>query len=192
MSASKSHCWRCREVVGGPVCNSCGSVQPPPPQIDPFELLGLERSYGLERKALDKRWRAISRVTHPDRFAGQAAVQRRMALQWTAHLNHARKVLRDPVSRAWYLATGSHKPPERGGPALDPSFLEAVFDLRMALDDDPEGVRAQAQALKDELEREITALFDAWQAGDGGLDEIPERLSRLKYVDNLLAPAQGI
>lgn len=109
-----------------------------------------------------------------------------MALQWTAALNEARLVLRSPVSRAWYLATGSARPPESGAPSLSPDFLEEIFDLRMQAIDAPGSVRERVDALKRELDAEIDGLFTAWEAGRGDLGAVPERLSRLKYVDNLL------
>ena len=162
---------------------SCGALQPPPPRPDHFEVLGLERRYTLDRKAIDAAWRAKSRVTHPDRFAGEAALQRRMALQWTASLNEARRVLRDPVARAWYLSTGDARPPERNAPAVSPEFLEEVFELQMG---SPEDKKARGQELSDALTAEIGALFEVWEAGEGDLEQVPERLSRLKYVSNLV------
>ncbi len=181
------HCWSCKEPVGGPGCVSCGSLQPPPPKPDLFGILGLERRYSLDRKDIDKAWRARTRGTHPDRYAGQTALQRRLALQWTAHLNEARKVLRDPVARAWYLATGSSRPPSKGAPSVSQDFLEEVFELQMG--DDEERQRRGA-LLQQALEDEITAMFTAWEAGEGGLERIPERLSRLKYATNLCKPPE--
>lgn len=162
---------------------SCGSLQPPPPRPDHFSLLGLERRYSLTRREIDVAWRAVSRQTHPDRFAGKGALAKRMALQWTASLNDARRVLKDPTTRAWYLATGADRPPERGAPKVGPEFLETVFELQMG---SPEERRARGAELQDELTAEITALFEAWEAGEGTLDEVPERLSRMKYVANLV------
>lgn len=179
-------CWKCREPSEGPRCGACGALQPPPAHPDLFAILGLQARYHLDRDAVDAAWRARSRITHPDRFAGASALERRLALQWTATLNEARLALRNPVSRAWYLATGSARPPERGGPALSPDFLEEIFDLRMQAADEPEVVRTRVEALKVELDGELDGIFSAWEAGLGALAEVPERLSRLKYVDNLL------
>lgn len=176
-------CWKCNEKVGGPLCVSCGALQPPPPKPDFFEVLGLDRRYSLERKVVDSAWRAKSRVTHPDRFAADGALQRRMALQWTASLNEARRVLRDPVARAWYLSTGEARPPEKDAPAVGPEFLEQVFELQMS---SPEEKKARGLEMEAALTQEITALFEAWEAGDADLSAVPERLSRLKYVSNLV------
>ena len=105
-------CWKCHESVGGPVCVGCGAIQPPNQALDPFAMLGLERRYHLEAKDVDIAWRALSRKVHPDRFAGRSAVERRMSLQWTASINEARRVVRDPRSRAHFLATGRAEPAE--------------------------------------------------------------------------------
>ena len=184
-------CWKCHQAVGGPVCASCDALQPPPPRPDRFAVLGLKPTWRLERRDLDRAWRTLSRVVHPDRFSGRRAVERRMALQWTATINDARRVLRDPVSRAWYLATGADRPPEKGGPTPDPDFLEEMFDLRMAASDgeDPE-VLARAQAMRADLLAELDTLFDTWEAGEGDLAPAADRLARLKYVDSLLRELQ--
>lgn len=161
---------------------SCGLLQPPPPRPDHFDILGLHRRYSLTRKEIDSAWRGESRKTHPDKFAGKGALQKRMALQWTASLNDARRVLKDPMTRGWYLATGLDRPPERNAPKVGPEFLEQVFELSMA---EPDDRRAAGAVLAAELTAEIDALFAAWEAGEGTLDEVPERLSRMKYVANL-------
>ncbi|NOY24697.1 MAG: Fe-S protein assembly co-chaperone HscB [Oligoflexia bacterium] len=166
MTGKVASCWRCHERVGGPVCPSCGTIQPPPVDPDHFAVLGLDRCWTLTPKDVDRAWRARSRLVHPDRFAGKSAVQRRMSLQWTAAINSARRALRDPVARGWYLATGRARPRDEGGPPLDLDFLETVFELQVQLDDDPDGVAAQARALRDQAMTDLDARLHAWEAGD--------------------------
>jgi len=149
-------------------------------------VLGLARTWRLERRALDRAWRAVSRRVHPDRYAGRRAVERRMALQWTATINDARRVLRDPITRAWYLATGADRPPERGGPVPDSDFLEEMFDLRMAAAEGEPGAGERANAMRAALMAELDTIFDAWEAGGGDLSAAADRLMRLKYVDSML------
>lgn len=180
-------CWRCHEGCQGPRCAGCSALQPPPARPDLYEVLGLDRRYSLTQDEVDVAWRRRSRDTHPDRFTRAQAVERRFALLWTALLNEARRALRDPVSRAWYLSTGRATPPESGGPTLSPDFLEEIFELRMDVEDHPDAVRERASALRASLDGELQALFSRWEGGSGDLQPVPERLSRLKYVDNLLA-----
>lgn len=114
-----------------------------------------------------------------------------MSLQWTAMLNDARRVIKDPVTRARYLATGRARVSEERGPPLDPDFLEQMFDLRMQADEDPASVLAQGEAAQVALRADLDAIFSRWEAGNGTLDAVEERLARLKYIDNLLATAHG-
>lgn len=167
----------------------CGAIQPPPSAVDFFALLGLPRRFHLDEADINAAWREVSRKVHPDRFAGKSAVERRMSLQWTALINEGRRVLRDLVSRARYLASGRTRPPEEGGPALDPEFLEEMFDLRMAADEDA-GALARAETWRQSMLDELDALFSRWEAGQGDLREVEERLARLKYLDNLVASAR--
>lgn len=171
----------------GPVCVGCGSIQPPPPAPDLFAILGLSRRYTLAEAELNAAWREVSRKVHPDRFAGRSAVERRMSLQWTSVINDARRVLKDSSSRARYLATGRTRPGDDRGPALDPDFLEEMFELRMEADADPEGVRPRAESLRLAIATEIEQIFARWEAGKGDLSTVEERLARLKYLDNLVA-----
>ncbi len=179
-------CWKCHEAVQGPVCASCGALQPPPPEPDLFAVLGLERRYTVDLQGLESAWRAASRKVHPDRFVGRRAVERRMSLQWTAAINEARRVLRDDERRAWYLATGNPRPPERGGPSPDPEFLEAMFELRFEAEAGDAAALETARGLQAALQEEIAALFASWEAGDGDLSEAPERLIRLRYLNSML------
>ena len=175
-------CWKCHEGVQGPVWVGCGAIQPPRPDADYFDVLGLERRYHLDGRALEKAFRAVSRKVHPDRFTKRAAVERRMSLQWTATVNTARRVLKDPVTRAHYLATGKARPPERGGPQPDPDFLEEMFELQSEARSAPEAVRERVNTLRAELDQALEARFTAWEAGEGDLESVDLLLAHLRYL----------
>jgi len=182
-------CWRCKEPTGGPVCSSCATIQPPVPGADLYGLLGLPRRYFFEVSALEKAYRALSRKVHPDRFARKPAVERRMSLQWTASINEARRVLKDPIRRARYLATGLADAPEEGGPVLEPDFLEQVFELQMMAKADPAATAAEASSLRAGVWSAVESALRAWEADAGTLDGIPSLLARLKYIDNIVSLA---
>jgi molecular chaperone HscB len=181
-----TRCWKCREPVTGPVCSSCATIRPPPATADFFAILGIDRMYFLKKADLDSAYRKVSRKVHPDRYARKSAVERRMSLQWTALVNEARRVLLDPITRARYLATGDAAAPEEGGPPLDPDFLEDIFDMQMEAKADSAGVRSRATALCDALRAELDDTFTRWEAGDGDLEVVSDRLARLKYLNNIL------
>jgi molecular chaperone HscB len=182
-------CYACHEAVGGPLCVGCGALQPPPAQASPFQLLGIERRYHLDLLAVEARYRALARQVHPDRFASRPAVERRMALQWTAALNEARRVLRDDVLRARYLAIGQAQPREKGGPTMSPAFLAQIFEWRERDEEEPGVMSGLATQHKVELDAELDAIFSRWEAGSGDLSRVDELLAQRTYLDGLIAPS---
>ncbi len=176
-------CWRCRERVGGAVCTGCRAVQPPPQDPDLFAVLGLARRFRLDPGTLDAAWKERSRQVHPDRHTGASAVERRMALQWTAIVNEARRVLGDTRRRAAYLATGRAAPAEAGGPPLEPGFLDRVFEWRARAEAGDPAVASEAGALCDALDADLHAVFEAWEEGRGDLDRVEGILAHIRYLD---------
>ena len=183
-------CWNCREPVQGAVCPGCDKLQPPPP-IDHFALLGLERRWSIDKKDVDKAWRKLARTTHPDRFVGRRAVERRMAQQWTARAMDAKAVLRDPHRRALYLATGEPDLPEQGGPDVGNDFLEAAFELQMAARMGEPGVADQVEALSQQQTTALEHALTSWEAGEGSLDEVATLVARLRYLRTARSLAQA-
>lgn len=184
-------CYSCHEPIGSPVCVGCGALQPPPASANPFVVLGLPRAYHIDVAMVERKYVAMARVVHPDRFVKKSAVERRMALQWTALVNESRRIVKEPLVRARYLATGQAFPKEQGGPKLDPQFLAEMFEWREQDEAQPGVMRALATARREGLLSELDSIFTAWEAGKGDLDLVDDRLARLKYVDGLLKESEA-
>ena len=179
-------CWKCKEKVGGILCVGCGSIQPPPPRIDFYELLGLKCLYFIDNQEIETAYRSLSKKIHPDRFRSKKAVERRMSLQWTALVNEARRVLIDPILRARYLATGKAQADEQGG-SVEQSFLETIFELQMQMMSDPESGINTAIEMQNENLHTMHQEFKNWEEGSGTLVNIEEHLGRWKYLNNIIA-----
>jgi molecular chaperone HscB len=179
-------CYSCNEAVKGPVCVGCTALQPPAPGLDPFTLLGVPRRFHLDLEVVDSAYRQVAKRVHPDKFAARPAVERRMSLQWTATLNEARRVLKDPDKRARLLATGRAEPREQGGPRLDPAFLAEIFEWRELDEETPGALTERAREREGELRGELESIFVAWESGEGDLTLVEDRLARLKYVTGLV------
>jgi curved DNA-binding protein CbpA len=106
-----------------------------------------------------------------------------MSLQWTAAINEAKRILKDPLSRARYLATGNPKPIERGGPQPDGDFLETIFDLQMMTEADPDGARKTVQTMWDTHHGQLEQTFSSWEAGEASLDGVEMILAKLQYLN---------
>ena len=100
----------------------------------PFETLGIEPSFDVDLPSLEKRYRELSRVVHPDKFAGTGAQERRRALSMAVDVNAAFRVVKDPIRRAEaLLAVHGVVTDERSQPKASPALLMDVMELREEL-----------------------------------------------------------
>jgi molecular chaperone HscB len=110
--------------------------------MDPFAILGIERSFGVDLAVTEKRHRELSRALHPDRYADAGAAERRLTLAKAIEVNEAWRVVRDPITRAEALfALAGVAVGEQNEPKPGPALLMEAMDRREAL--------AEARAKRD-------------------------------------------
>jgi len=190
-----SKCWHCGGEVtpADAICHSCGKVQPPPPagkQPDKFAILGFAAGFDLDERALDEKFRALSRKLHPDRFARASAQERRFSLEQTTLLNDAYKTLKDPVRRAEHLLALRGV---RGDPKMSPEFLEETLDDRERLAEakaSGDGVAALAEGVRQKRDRTLAQVRELVQNG-GDLAQAAELLARMRYYARYLDEVEG-
>ena len=92
-------------------------------------------SYALEAEALDRSYREIQALIHPDRYANSGDAERRASMQWATRVNEAYRTLKNPVQRAKYLLelNGVDVAFETNT-AMPPDFLMRQMELREALE----------------------------------------------------------
>jgi molecular chaperone HscB len=116
-----------------------------------FEIFDLAPRFGVDRDALDARWRALQSEVHPDRFAVEGAAAQRVAMQWAVRVNQAYRRLKDPLQRAAYLCELNGVAIEaENNTAMPADFLMQQMSWREALDD------AHDMAQIDALEGAVT------------------------------------
>jgi molecular chaperone HscB len=169
------------------------------PVTDLFAVLGLPRRLNLDTADLERRYLALSRETHPDRFATAPAAQRIRVLEASANVNRAYRTLKDGVQRAEHLLVLEGVAPAESGPPRELfarilEVQETVVDFRLA-EDDPdeqailrgrlESARAELRAEYDDLRNDLQQIASRWDAladtPDGG-----EREALLKRLTDLL------
>ena len=143
---------------------------------DHFELLGIPAAFRLDAAQLERRYRELQSLVHPDRHATGTDVERRLAMQWATRANEAYRTLRDPVDRARYLLQlKGYDTGEESNTAMPADFLmqqmewrEAAAEARAANDAASlQRLRVSLEAARhdmlDQLERAIDrdANFDA-------------------------------
>jgi molecular chaperone HscB len=187
-AAAPAACWSCRGAAGdGPFCAACGAVQPPG-TADHFARLGLPRGFAVDASELDRRYFALQRRLHPDRFVGRSARERAIAQSQAASLNDAYEALRDPLRRAVYLLRlhGVELEPADGRTIADPDLLAEAMEMREALAEarDERALGALAARLDAERQATLAAVAQAFARADGQAAARKATL-RLKYLDRL-------
>ena len=101
---------------------------------DPFDTLGVLPEFDVDLGALEKRYRDLSRVLHPDRHVAGLAGERRIALGKAVEVNEAWRILRDPLRRAEALLRRRGSEVGEGAQGeVDPSFLMDMLEQREEL-----------------------------------------------------------
>jgi molecular chaperone HscB len=162
------------------------------PTRNHFEMFGLPERYALDIATLEQAYRRAQTVIHPDRYAHAGETEQRLAMQMSAQVNEAYRILRNPVERARYLLQ------LRGVDAFDEAdtampqeFLFAQMERREALSEaraandasDLERLAREVSADCATLDRRLCELLDAQHEIDDARLAVRER----RFLDKLSA-----
>jgi molecular chaperone HscB len=145
--------------TGAPVdvhfCPRCDRILTLGRHGDYFAFFGLRRGLRLDVKDLEQRFRALSRLFHPDYFHNATPTERLASLERSSYLNDAFRTLRDPMARLEYLLKLEGFAPKESHDAtskVPQGLLEQVFALNEELeaiqDMRAEGTSAAALSLR--------------------------------------------
>ena len=203
-------CWSCEKNAGdGMLCAGCGAVQPPDRAADHFRVFGLPRKFDLDLADLERRYKDMTKILHPDRFARADGRARRASLERSVKLNLAWRTLSQPVPRAEYLLAlegievgeplGSKRSGEAGDRATQPvdtALLIEVMDLREALAEARgRGDRAKVAKLiadvQSQHDKEMSEVAAGFAAAQPRLAAIAARMVAARYYRRFLEEAQA-
>ena len=144
---------------------------------DFFLTLGVERTFGFDNAALERRFYELQNQSHPDRFAGAADGILDSALDRSSDINEAYRTLREPLRRTKHLLIlyGYSVEQSKNVPMdlleLVMNVQEKVAELEFANEDGKSDIINSIDPLLDELgERralidiESKELKDEWDA----------------------------
>ena len=158
---------------------------------DHFTLFELPRAFRLDEPALDKRYREIQSLVHPDKFAHTGDAERRISLQWSTRVNEAYQTLKMPLSRAQYLLNlAGHDVAAENNTAMPSEFLmeqmewrEAVAEARVARD------FGELEQLHHRVKQRMHRRYEQLAAFLDDQHDYPmaaDRVRRLMFLDKLL------
>lgn len=160
--------------------------------MDHFARLGLPAALDLEPATLDRVYFAAQRQWHPDRFVARPPEERAKASSEAAGLNDAYRILKDPLSRAFYLAElNGVELPGDGKTIDDPDLLMEAMEAREALHEasSPEAVDALAAQVREDMQQALKGLGTLFLRHDNAA--IRKALLRLRYLDKFAEEARA-
>jgi molecular chaperone HscB len=154
-------------------------------QSSDFEIFGVEPAFGLDREALDRRWKDLQREAHPDRYATADAQTQRKAMQWSVRINEAYQRLKDPVKRASYLCELNGAPVEaENNTAMPAAFLMQQMQWREDLEE-ADSVAA-LEAMADDVARARREMLEGLRSTadeQGDFPALAQQVRALMFVE---------
>lgn len=191
------HCAAVFDASAAPlVCPTCQKLVPPHPQASPFARLGLDRPrFFVDEKALEAAWLQRSRLVHPDKAARKSDAERRCAVEQTAALNDAWRLLRVPFDRAQLLlkTAGVAEPrlPQATLVALMAAREEAEEGARDAVVARSSGAFAALMAQAGAALAVVDAEADGYARPSPALAKVAAQLAEAKTLARLVDDLGG-
>ncbi len=156
-----------------------------------FAVFNLPAQFDLDEAALQSRYLELTRLTHPD-FAGDDIDSQMRAMELSARVNEAHRILSDPETRANYLLMLQGGPAQTQDTSLPDGFLEEIMLLREELADAQsqgnaqslQHLEAQARQRRQSHLTRIAELFQ--QPTPQAASQIRTELNALRYIQRML------
>ncbi|MFN3667098.1 MAG: Fe-S protein assembly co-chaperone HscB [Sediminibacterium sp.] len=155
-----------------------------------FDLFELPITLKVDSSGLSKQYFALQRKYHPDRFVQASEAEQEEALQVSAQVNKAYKVLKDPDETIKYVLQLKGLLEEEEKYQLSPDFLMEVMELNEELESGiTESVQNKISDLKNELYATVETIITGYQEGitsEKELLQVKAYYFKKKYLDRLL------
>ena len=158
---------------------------------DFFALLGLPRSLAVDSSSLKKAARSLLLQYHPDKLVNATPQEQRLAAQFTAHINHAKTVLADPVARASHLLTLIGLQSNFDNKTIrDREFLMQQMMLREAFEEaeQPQELEDLSNELEDalsDIHKQFTAVDFQQEADSAVAQSLEDALAKMHFYEKL-------
>lgn len=131
-------------------------------QLDYFNTFGLPISFSIDQNKLEKSWRHLSCIVHPDRYINSNDIDRKSSIEIASFVNEAYKVLKDPILRASHICEiNGINCKKKSNVSI--FFLEKQLVWRESVDNlynnkDLDGLKKLGTELYKEIEERLLAL----------------------------------
>ena len=171
-------------------CPQCNELKAPGHvhALNFFALLGIPKSYKLDLKDAEQKYRNLQKIVHPDHLGSDSNTD------YCALLNDAIKVIKDPVERASHLLElEGVKPPTEESRVGDKELLMEIMEWNDAIDD-AVGNRETLEKLLLELQSSKLSFEEkmgsAYEKED--FDELGKLLEKTRFLQRIEQRINGL
>ena len=183
-------CWNCHLsneqkniVCANSLCSVLQKIDPS--KVNYFDLLGLSPTFKINDDQLDKNFRNIQFMAHPDKFATKNNTESEISQEVSSNVNIAYKTLKNPVNRAAYLLNIMFDKPQTQT-IQNNDLIMKIFTLREQVENTSN--KSELNSLANQIKESIESLYDKFQYGlDNNLEynSLSMIWSELKYLENI-------
>ena len=164
---------------------------------NPFALFDLPVAFQVDSALLNERYLALQKSLHPDNFSAASAQEQRLAMQKSAEINDALRILKDPIARADSIIainTGEQENPEEKS-NKDIGFLMQQMEWRETLENienrqDTDELTAFAQEINQIRHAILSELSTA--LGEQQWDIARAITDKLRFIKKLQAEIERV
>lgn len=128
-------CEACAAPLTSPLyCGGCRTLRDAE-EVSWFEVFSLPAQFDLDTDELRRRYLALSRNIHPDRFGATTPADAPAVARVSARVNQAYQTLLDPGMRAEYLLELMGGKSAAEDKTVPPDVLSETLEIREALED---------------------------------------------------------
>ncbi|XP_015594522.1 iron-sulfur cluster co-chaperone protein HscB, mitochondrial [Cephus cinctus] len=128
-SGDPSKCWNCKYPYRSELfCSKCKTLQELPKKLNYFEIMGLRQYYDVDNTELQKKYRQLQNLLHPDRYGNKSEKEKQISEDLSSLLNKAYSTLKHPLSRGLYLLQLNNLIIPEGTTNLNNEFLIKIME----------------------------------------------------------------
>ncbi|KAL3695671.1 hypothetical protein R1sor_009747 [Riccia sorocarpa] len=167
------------------LCPSCGAIQPLDLSVDHFSVFGIPRSFQVDSKLLEQKYKNLQKKLHPDLMSSKSEKEQQFSADQSAHVIRAYYTLLRPLSRARYLLKLEGIIVDKEGTVDDPALLMEIMEIRESLESVSETgelnkLRAENRVRTEDTEKALEAAFLG-----GDLSKAVSLVQRLAYYNKV-------
>ncbi|ORX86427.1 Co-chaperone Hsc20 [Anaeromyces robustus] len=186
---SGKRCWKCKaeNKIEAVFCENdkCKVIQILDPEVDYFNILGVEKSFDINLKDLKIKFLKLQQLVHPDNFSTKSDNEKKYSDIQSAYINKAYHTLINPLERSLYLLEINGHGVNENDNVKDMQFLMDIMSINEGIDDaeDQDDIDDISEENQERIKASIKIISDNYKLNNW--DIVKDETIKLRYWTNI-------